>query len=159
MPNAIVTATPATLELNELGSIPAEWVVGDKVETRSKMLSRTRDWTANIVVWECGAGSYKWHYNQDEVIIVISGGGFMTNDEGEERWFGPGDVAFFPAGTTANWRHPDHFRKVAVLKESMWRPLGFAVKVWKKLVRTVLNGKSPLMLLLAGLITASVGYL
>ena len=74
MSKAIVTATPATLELDELGSIAADWVVGDKVETRSKMLSRTRDWTANIVVWECGAGSYKWHYNQDEVIIVISGG-------------------------------------------------------------------------------------
>ena len=157
MPNAIVTASPATLELDQIGSIPTDWVIGDKVETRSKMLSRTRDWTANVVVWECGAGSYRWHYNQDEFIIVISGGGFMTNDKGEERWFGPGDVAFFPAGSNANWRHPDHFRKVAVLKESLWRPLGMGLKVWKKALRTLFNGKSPLMLVLASVIALHVG--
>jgi uncharacterized protein len=144
MHKSIMTATPATLELDRFGSIPTDWVLSGKPETKSKMLGRTNDWTANVVVWECTAGGYKWHYDQDEVIIVISGGGFMTNEKGEERWFGPGDVAFFPAGTTATWRHPDHFRKVAVLKESMWRPLGFALKAWKKLVRTALAGPSPL---------------
>ena len=144
MHKSILTATPATLELDRFGSIPPDWVLSGKPETRSKMLGRTNDWTANVVVWECTAGGYKWHYDQDEVIIVISGGGFMTNEKGEERWFGPGDVAFFPAGTTATWHHPDHFRKVAVLKESMWRPLGFALKAWKKLIRITLAGPSPL---------------
>jgi uncharacterized protein len=137
MPKSIMTATPATLELDQFGSIPADWILSGNPEARSKMLGRTNDWTTAVFVWECTAGGYKWHYDQDEVIIVISGGGFMTNEEGQERWFGPGDVAFFPAGTTCTWHHPDHFRKVAVLKESIWRPLGFAVKVWKKIRRTI----------------------
>ena len=65
--------------------------------------------------------------------------------DGSEEEFGPGDVGFFPAGTTCTWRHPDHFRKVAVLKESIWRPLGLGLKAWNKLLRTVgLTGKSPL---------------
>ena len=145
MPKSIMTATPATLELDQPGSIPSDWVLIGKPETRRKMLGRSHDWTSSVVVWECTAGGYTWHYDQDEVIMVISGGGFMTDEKGEERWFGPGDVAFFPAGTTCTWRHPDHFRKVAVLKESLWRPLGFALKVWKKILRNIgLTGKAPL---------------
>ena len=52
----IVTASPATLDLDQPGSIPTAWVLSGNPETRSKMLGRTHDWTSNIVVWECGAG-------------------------------------------------------------------------------------------------------
>jgi hypothetical protein len=77
--------------------------------------------------------------------MVVSGEAIMTNETGEERRFGAGDIGFFPAGTSCTWLVPDHIRKVAVLKETMWRPLGFGLKVWNKLLRTVgLSGKSPL---------------
>src|SRR2546428_3366660 len=56
MSRMIVTATPATLDLDQPGSIPPAWVLSGNPETRSKMLGRTHDWTSNIVVWECGAG-------------------------------------------------------------------------------------------------------
>ncbi len=29
--------------------------------------------------------SYKWHYNQDEAYIVLSGEGFMTDENGVVR--------------------------------------------------------------------------
>src|SRR3989454_11577082 len=117
-------------------------------ETRSKLLVRTDDWIANVVIWECGAASYKWHYNQDEAYFVISGEGFMTDEKGIEHRFGAGDVAFFPAGTNATWRHPDHFRKVAFLKESIWRPLAFGLKACSKLLHiTGLSGKLALVFL------------
>lgn len=149
MSTSILSVTPANVQL-EPGSIPPEWLLSGNPETRSKILLRTRDWIANVVIWECGAVSYKWHYDQDEAYIVISGEGFMTDERGVERRFGPGDVAFFPAGTNATWRHPDHFRKVAFLKESVCFPLGFGLKVWNKLLRLVgLTGRSPLMLALA----------
>jgi uncharacterized cupin superfamily protein len=149
MSKSIVAATPATLEL-EPTPIPPDWILSGNPEARSKQLARSHDWTTNIVVWECTAGRYKWHYGQDEVVIVISGEGFMTNEKGEERRFGPGDVGFFPAGTSSTWHHPDHFRKVAVVKETMWRPLGFGLKVWNKLLRIAgLTGESPLMLAVA----------
>ena len=89
-----------------------------------KVIGRSRDLLALVIVWECGAVSYRWHYNQDEAYIVLSGEGFVTNEKGVERRLGPGDVAFFAAGTNTTWRHPDHFRKVAILKESVWRPVG-----------------------------------
>jgi len=143
---SILSATLGYVEL-ETGSIPADWVLSGNPQTRSKILGRSGDLLAHAILWECGAVSYKWHYNQDEAYIVLSGEGFMTDEKGVERRFGPGDVAFFPAGTNATWRHPDHFRKVAVLKESVWRPVGVGLKVWKKLFRVIgITDTSPLLL-------------
>ena len=136
MPKSIVSVALADIQL-EPGSIPQEWLISGDPETRSKLLVRSHDWIANVVVWECGAVSYKWHYNQDEAYLVLSGEGFMTDDKGVEHRFGPGDVAYFPAGTNTTWRHPDHFKKVAFLKESVTRPIGFGLKVWSKLLRVV----------------------
>jgi len=157
MAKSIVAVTLAEVELEPSQmQIPSDWILEGTPQTRSKMLVRTHDWAANIVVWECTAGSYRWHYSQDEAVFVLSGEGLMTDEKGVQRRFGPGDMGFFPAGTTCTWKHPDHFRKVAVLKESMWRPLGFGFKVWCKLLRMIgLGGRSSLMVALAALICQS----
>jgi hypothetical protein len=111
---------------------------------------RSHDRTSHIVIWDCTPGSFKWYYGMDEAIVVIAGEAFMVDEKGEERRFGPGDLAFFPAGTTCTWRITETLRKVGVLRETMWRPLGLAVKAWHKLLRIVgLAGNSPLMLALA----------
>jgi len=150
MSKSIMLVNPATVVLDEVGSIPADWVINGRPETRSKVLVRSHDWIAHVIVWECGAVSYKWHYNQDEAYIVLSGEGFMTDETGVERRFGPGDVGYFPAGTSTTWRHPDHYKKVALIKESVWRPVGFGLKVWNKLLRTAgLTRKSSPILALA----------
>ena len=141
---SIVTATPANVELAP-EPIPQEWVLSGTPVARSKNLVRSRDWTSTVVVWDCTAGRFHWHYSQDETILVISGEAFLLLENGDERRFGPGDVGFFPAGTTCTWRVADYIWKVAVLRESMWRPLGVCLKAWKKLLRIVgLAGKSPL---------------
>jgi len=145
----ILSATLADVGL-EPGSIPSEWLLSGQPETRSKLLGRTHDRLAYIMLWECGAVSYKWHYSNDEAYIVLSGEGFMTDEKGVEHRFGPGDVAFFPAGTRATWRHPDHFRKVAVLKDSVWPPLAFGLKAWTKVFRKLgFAAKSVFLLLVA----------
>jgi uncharacterized protein len=141
---SIVMAAPASVELDP-EPIPQEWILDGTPIARSKHLVRSRDWTSSVVVWDCTPGQFRWHYNQDETILVISGEAFLMLENGDERRFGPGDVGFFPAGTTCNWRVSEHIRKVAVLKESMWLPLGLCLKAWKKLLRVVgLGGKSPL---------------
>ena len=146
---SILSSTLADIKL-EPGSIPPEWLISGSPETQSKVLGRTKDLLAHAVVWECGAVSYRWHYNQDEAYIVLSGEGFMTDINGVEHRYGPGDVAFFPAGTDSTWRHPDHFRKVAVLKEAVPGLAGAALKVWNKLLRVLgLAHKSSLLLALA----------
>lgn len=151
MSKSIVSVALADVQL-EPGSIPQEWLLSGNPETRSKLLVRSHDWIANVVVWECGAVSYKWHYDQDEAYLVLSGEGYMTDDKGVERRFSPGDVAYFPAGTNTTWRHPDHFKKVAFLKETVTRPVGFGVKAWNKLLRMVgLKGRLPFLLAVAAM--------
>jgi len=146
---SIVMAAPATVELAP-DPIPQEWISSGTPIARSKTLVRSRDWTSSVVVWDCTAGSFRWHYSQDETILVISGEAFLLLENGEERRFGAGELGFFPAGTTCSWRVAHNIRKVAVLRESMLRPLGFCLKAWKKLLRVVgLAGKSPLMLAFA----------
>lgn len=138
-----MVADPATLELAP-EPIPKEWILSGAPVARSKNLIRSRDWTSTVVVWDCTAGRFSWHYGQDEVILVVSGEAFLLLENGDERRFGAGDVGFFPAGTNATWRVAEYIRKVAVVRETIWLPLGFCLKVWKKLLRTVgLSGKSP----------------
>jgi uncharacterized cupin superfamily protein len=131
-----MVASPATVEL-EAEAIPADWILSGTPVARSKTLARSKDWTAHIVVWDCTAGTFYWHYSYDEVIIVVSGEAFLVGEGGKERRFGPGDIGFFPSGTTAKWRVGDHIRKIAVLRETMWRPLGLGLKAWNKLLRSI----------------------
>ena len=141
---SVVMATPTEVELSP-EAIPKEWISGGTPSARAKILVRSRDWTSSVVVWDCTAGSFRWHYSQDETVLFISGEAFLMMENGEERRFGPGDLGFFPAGTTCLWRVADYVKKVAVLRESMWPPLGVCLKAWKKLLRVVgLAGKSPL---------------
>ncbi|SRR5579883_717382 len=146
MSKAIITATPATSELDgRTVPILPNWVLSGSPVTRSKNILRSRDWTSSIIIWECTAGTFNWHYVQDEVVIVVAGEVFITNEKGEERHLRPGDLAFFPAGTSSTWRVPICVRKIAILKETMWRPLGFGIKLWKKLLRmSRLAGEAPL---------------
>jgi len=133
MNGLILPASLADVKL-EPGTIPSKWLLSGCPETRSKFLGKSRDKLGYAMLWECGAVSYKWHYGKDEAYIVLSGEGFMTDEKGVEHRFGAGDVAFFPAGTKATWRHPDHFRKVAVIKDAVWPPFAFALRAWSKLL-------------------------
>ncbi len=141
---SMLAITPSAVEL-EPEPFPPGWVVSGSPQARCKKVVRSHDRTSHIVVWDCTPGSFKWHYGMDEAIVVISGEAYMINDKGEERRFGPGDLGFFPAGTSCTWRITEHLRKVGFLRESMWRPLGLGLKVWHKLLRILgLASKSPI---------------
>ena len=153
---SIIVATAATVEL-EPEPIPSDWILSGSPEARCKKLVRSRDWTSHLVVWDCTPGSFKWNYSMDETIVIISGEAFMINDRGEERRFGPGDLAFFQAGSSCSWRVTQTLRKVGILRESMWRPLGLGLKVWRKVLRTAgLAGKSPLIFVITACALASL---
>jgi uncharacterized protein len=149
MSQPILIATPAIIELQS-EAIPPDWILSGTPVARKSKLATSHDWASSIVVWDCTAGRFHWHYMQDEAVFVISGEAFLVNENGEERRFAAGDFGFFPAGTSCTWRVSSNFRKVAVLREPMWRPLGFILKVSKKVLRAVgILDKSPLMFALA----------
>jgi uncharacterized cupin superfamily protein len=155
MPEAILMVNPATVDL-ESEPIPSDWILGGNPVARSKKLSTSDDLSSAIVVWDCTPGDFHWQYSKDETIYVLTGEAFMTNDVGEERRFAAGDLGFFPAGYACNWRITEPFRKVAVIRETLWTPLGYGLKALNKLMRMTDPGsKSPLLFLLAGFLAAT----
>ena len=142
---SIVRAAPARVDLTD-SPIPPDWIRAGSPKAWNKEIAYSRDRMSQIFVWECSAGLFIWHYSKDESLVVISGEAFITTENGQELRLGPGDVAFFPAGTTCTWRVPGPLRKVAVMREPMWRPLGLAVKAWNRVLRMVgLRGRPSLI--------------
>jgi len=140
----IVIDVASTADLQRT-PISGDWVLEGTPLTRSRELARSRDLTSFVMVWDCTAGRFNWHYNKDETLVVLSGEAFITI-ENVERRIGAGDVVFFPAGSSSTWRVPNYIKKVAFLRHTMPRPLGFGVLAWNRFLRMVgVAGRSPAM--------------
>jgi uncharacterized cupin superfamily protein len=146
MPRAIMIAAAAAIDL-EPAPISPDWILSGTPETRSKELARSHDRTSYVMVWDCTAGRFNWHYSKDETLVVISGAAVLTYENGGERRIGPGDIVFFPAGTSCAWHVTEYIKKVAFLRHTMPHPLGFGVLAWNKLLQILGWWRSsPLML-------------
>jgi uncharacterized protein len=141
--SSIVIAPSDTTNLKPT-PVLTDWVLAGEPETRSKLLARSRDKTSYTMVWDCTAGRFNWHYPSDETLVVLDGEAFVGTKEGEERRIGPGDGVFFPAGASATWRVSRYIRKVAFLRQTLPPPLGFGVRAWHLLLRTLGRGKGGL---------------
>lgn len=132
MSNLIVFAAPADVELLP-APIPQDWIVEGAPQARSKRLARSADGASSIMAWSCTPGRFRWHYIVDETLHIISGEVFVTDESGEQRRLGPGDMAFFPAGSSSLWHVTQDVRKLAFCRQSMPYLFGFALRVWNKL--------------------------
>lgn len=133
----IVTALPAEVDLAP-APIPSGWILAGAPEARSRQLARSQDGASSVMAWSCTAGRFNWHYTVDETVHIISGEVFVTNEMGEECRLGPGDMAFFPAGSRSTWRVPVAVRKLAVCRQAMPYPFGLALRVWNRLARIMI---------------------
>jgi uncharacterized cupin superfamily protein len=133
VPQPVIFAAPADVELSP-APIPDHWIVEGTPQARSKRLATSADGTSSVMAWSCTAGRFKWHYTVDETLHVISGEVFVTDEKGDVRRVGAGDMVFFPAGSRSVWHVPEHVRKIAFCRHSMPQPLGYALRVWKKLI-------------------------
>ena len=136
MSQHIVVAFPAQVDLAP-APIHPDWILAGKPEARSKQLVRSRDGASSVMAWSCTAGRFNWRYTVDETVHIISGEVFITDETGEERRLGPGDMAFFPAGSRSIWRVTRQVRKLAFCRQALPLPFGFALRVWNRLGRTL----------------------
>jgi uncharacterized protein len=132
VPHPVVFAVPADVELQP-APIPADWITEGAPQARSKRLATSADGTASVMAWSCTPGRFTWHYTVDEFIHIISGEIVVTDENGQSRRLGPGDMVFFPAGSVSHWQVTKEVRKFAVCRHSMPRPLGLALRVWNRL--------------------------
>ena len=130
----ILTATAAEAELTAAPIVP-DWIMAGTPQASCKAVGFSEDRTSYIMIWECTPGRFRWHYGEDETVVLVSGELFLTMENGQERRLVAGDVAFFPAGSTCIWRITKTVRKVAVLRKTMSAPIGLLVRIWSKLTR------------------------
>jgi uncharacterized cupin superfamily protein len=116
----------------KISSIPSAWLLSGQAQTKSRLLGKTQDRLASVMLWECGAANFNWHYRKDELLIISSGDAFIAGKNGGERHLGSSDVVFMPSGSVVKWRIPDHLGKIAILKTSISPPVAFILKAWIK---------------------------
>lgn len=138
--NRMVTGALVDMELDP-EPIFDKWILSGNPAARSKTLALSHDGASRTVVWDCTAGSFYWHYRQDESVLVLSGDAYLLEENGKEHRFAAGDFGFFPAGTVVKWRVDKHIRKIAFLREPMWRPFVPVLMLWNKIMRKL--GRAP----------------
>jgi uncharacterized cupin superfamily protein len=129
----VVFAFPADVELTDAPIAP-HWITEGTPRARWAKLAVAADGTSTVMAWSCTAGRFTWNYVIDETLHVISGEAFVTDEKGEVRRLGPGDMVYFPAGSRSNWYIPHKIRKIAFCRHAMPRPLGIMLRTWNKLV-------------------------
>ncbi len=138
MPQPVIFAAPAEVELLP-APIPPHWIIEGAPQARSKRLAMSADGTSSVMAWSCTPGRFRWHYNVDETLHIISGEIVVTDEKGDSRRLGPGDMVFFPAGSVSLWHVIKDVRKLAFCRHTVPRPLGFALRAWKKAI-AILSG-------------------
>lgn len=132
VPHPIVFAVPADTQLDP-APVPADWIIEGTPLARAKRLATSPDGSAAVIAWSCSPGRFHWHYTVDEILHIISGAVAVTDEKGESRLLGPGDMVYFPAGSHSVWHVIEEVTKLAVCRQSMPRPFGLALRVWNKL--------------------------
>ena len=121
--------------------INEDWIVEGAPAARSAILSRSRDETACTIMWDCTAGKFRWFYDFDETIHILEGSVWIDDGHGPRR-VGPGDVVFFPVGSSALWEVETYVRKLAFCRKTLPAPIGAAVKMLRSL-RAAMRGAQP----------------
>ena len=137
----VVIAQPADVDLQD-SPIPANWIIEGSPQARAKGLATSADGASWIAAWSCTAGRFNWHYSVDETVSIISGEVLVTDEKGRERRLGPGDMAFFPAGTHSVWYVPKEVRKLAMCRHTMPGPFGRLFVLWNRIANRLFGSGS-----------------
>jgi uncharacterized protein len=98
------------------------WILAGSPNTRCLSLGSSADGKFAFGLWDCTAGQFKWIYYSDELLHILEGEVSIRVDD-RELHLRPGDVAFFPYGTTAYWTVHGYVKKLAVIRSAPPRGL------------------------------------
>ena len=113
--------------------ITPEWILDGTPVARFVPLARGRDDLGSTTLWDCTAGTFRWHFVWDETVHILDGAVTVTLPSGAVHRLTAGSVAFFPGGSTAVWKVEGHVRKLAVCRRVFPRPLARAVALARRL--------------------------
>ncbi|MCX8995735.1 cupin domain-containing protein [Rhizobiaceae bacterium BDR2-2] len=134
---AFVAARDGFMPMHD-APIEPSWIVEGTPHARESVHSKGDDDASVTALWDCTAGTFRWHFGWDETVVILAGEVHITAEDGSERVLQAGDIAYFKAGTWATWRIDDYLRKVAFVR----RPFpGLLVTAMK--LKRALKGKEP----------------
>lgn len=132
--NLVVNLTPRPIE--------PSWVIEGNPVAQSCVLSNSADGFATTIVWHCTEGKFNWYYDLDETILILEGSIVLESDTMSPTRYGPGDVVFFRDGAHAKWHVEGHVKKLAFCRKTQPVLLGFALRAFSKIKRTLMpDGK------------------
>jgi len=132
--NLVVQLTPRPIE--------SSWIIEGNPRAECSVLSKSADGLASTMVWECSAGKFNWYYDFDETILILEGSIVLESDTMPPTRYSAGDVVFFKDGAHARWHVEGRVRKLAFCRKTQPVMVGFALRVFSKIRRTLLpSGK------------------
>lgn len=108
------------LDLND-APLPSGCVISGHPRARNRMLSGSTDGLAATFLWDCTAGRFRWFYDVDETIYLLTGAVTIADASGTRHHLKAGDTFFFPAGTHFEWFVDSYVRKIAFLHSPLSR--------------------------------------
>lgn len=93
--------------------IPPEWVEAGQPQASFQPLAGTPDAGLELGVWHCTEGLFRWHFECDEIVFVLSGE-VEVEHAGQRHVLTQGSLALFPVGASTRWNVKGHVRKLYV---------------------------------------------
>jgi uncharacterized protein len=137
MSRALIETTNLVVDLTPRPIDPS-WIIEGNPEAKWNVLSKSADGLASTMVWECSEGKFNWFYDFDETILILEGSIVVESDTMAPTRYGPGDVIFFRDGAHARWHVEGRVKKLAFCRKTQPVLVGFALRVFSKLKRTLL---------------------
>jgi hypothetical protein len=122
--------------LSDLKAAPINpgWIIEGAPIARNLKVAGSSDHSAWTMLWDCTAGKFHWIYKVDETVHVLEGSVTITMN-GKINILRAGDIAFFPAGSVAQWHIESYVRKLAFCQ----KPLPMILNLPLRAVRRVLS--------------------
>jgi uncharacterized protein len=141
MSRSLIEIAKLTVDLTPRPIEPS-WIIEGKPDARWCVLSQSADGLASTMVWHCTEGKFNWYYDFDETILILEGAITLESDTMKPTRYGPGDVIFFRDGAHARWHVEGEVKKLAFCRKTQPVWLGFALRVFLKLKKTIMPAAS-----------------
>jgi uncharacterized cupin superfamily protein len=119
------------------GQIEPSWIIEGNPVTQWSLLSKSADWQAWTMIWQCSEGKFNWYYDCDETVLILEGSVVIENETMPPTRFGPGDVIYFKNGAHAEWHVECYVRKLAFLRSAQPMLVALGLRVLSKIKRTL----------------------